>query len=426
MTSPTSSQIQSIADAKWLGWPETQTVFEALSGEGAVTRAVGGAVRDTLMGVPVGDVDLATTAPPQSVIELAGSAGLKAVPTGIEHGTVTIIAGKRSFEVTTLRCDVETHGRRATVAFTEDWQEDARRRDFTINALYANSDGTLYDPLGGLADLEVRRVRFIGEAAARIREDYLRILRFFRFNAEFGSPPYCPEGLHACVQERGGLDQLSGERVRAEMMLVLKAPGAVDALDAMFGHGLLSPILGGVALPLRFQRLIAAEDELAVGADAVRRLFALAVLVREDVERLGRKLRLSNAETKRLGELLIIRTLDCPVNEQQAKAAIYGLGAAIFRNVNLLGLAQSFGPEDRENWLAAFDLSNNWLVPVFPLSGSDLADLGVPKGPRVGKLLAVIEHEWIEREFDDDRTALIERAGAIIAALNEADGKSPA
>jgi poly(A) polymerase len=199
----------SLKDAEWLKRPETKRVFAALSADGVETRAVGGAVRNTLLGLPVTEIDLATTALPEQVMALARKAGLKAIPTGIEHGTVTVVVDGAPFEVTTLRRDVETYGRHATVAFTEDWEEDARRRDFTLNALYAGSDGTVFDPLGGYADLVAGRVRFIGEAEARIKEDYLRILRFFRFNAYYGKGPLDPEGLQASVRLRAGLDQLS-------------------------------------------------------------------------------------------------------------------------------------------------------------------------------------------------------------------------
>ena len=194
----------SLKDAAWLQQPETKRVFAALADPGIETRAVGGAVRNTLLGLPVNEIDLATTALPEKVITLARAADLKAVPTGIEHGTVTVVANGVPFEVTTLRRDVETFGRHAVVAFTEDWQEDARRRDFTLNALYAGSDGELFDPLGGYADLVAGRVRFIGDAEARIKEDYLRILRFFRFNAYYGKGPLDAEGLAACVRLRAG------------------------------------------------------------------------------------------------------------------------------------------------------------------------------------------------------------------------------
>jgi poly(A) polymerase len=223
----------SLKEAEWLQWPETAKVFAALNAEGVETRAVGGAVRDALLGLPVTEIDLATTAVPQKVMTLAREAGLKAIPTGIEHGTVTVIVDEMPFEVTTLRRDVETFGRHAKVAFTEDWEEDARRRDFTLNALYADREGIVFDPLGFYADLMEGRVRFIGDAEARIKEDYLRILRFFRFNAYYGRGPLDADGLAASVKLREGLAQLSAERVAAEMRRLLVAPRAMRGLEAL-------------------------------------------------------------------------------------------------------------------------------------------------------------------------------------------------
>ena len=286
----------SLKDADWLKRPQTVRVFSALSKDGVTTRAVGGAVRNTLLGLPVTEIDLATTALPERVMALAKAAGLKAVPTGIEHGTVTVIVDGMPFEVTTLRRDVETYGRHATVAFTEDWEEDAKRRDFTLNALYADRDGTVFDPLGGYGDLVAGRVRFIGEAEDRIKEDYLRILRFFRFNAYYGKGPLDPEGLAACVKLRAGLDQLSAERVAGELRRILVAPQAVRAIEALFDYGLLTDLLASAPRMIRFTRLVAAEEALGLAPDPALRLAALAVFVAEDAERLAERLRLSNAE----------------------------------------------------------------------------------------------------------------------------------
>jgi len=222
-------ELPSLKDAAWLEREETQAVFDALQAHGIETRAVGGAVRNTLLGLTVTEVDLATTAVPEEVMALAAKAGLKAVPTGIDHGTVTLVASGVPFEVTTLRRDVETFGRHARIAYTKDWEEDARRRDFTLNALYADRDGRVFDPLGGYADLRAGQVRFIGDAEERIKEDYLRILRFFRFHAYYGKGPLDPAGLAAAVRLRGGLDQLSAERVAAELRRILIAPQAAGA-----------------------------------------------------------------------------------------------------------------------------------------------------------------------------------------------------
>ena len=226
-------ELPSLKDAAWLEREETQAVFDALQAHGIETRAVGGAVRNTLLGLTVTEVDLATTAVPEEVMALAVKAGLKAVPTGIDHGTVTLVASGVPFEVTTLRRDVETFGRHARIAYTKDWEEDARRRDFTLNALYADRDGRVFDPLGGYADLRAGQVRFIGDAEERIKEDYLRILRFFRFHAYYGKGPLDPAGLAAAVRLRGGLDQLSAERVRAELRRILIAPQAAGAIKAL-------------------------------------------------------------------------------------------------------------------------------------------------------------------------------------------------
>ena len=257
---------------------------------------------------------------------LARQAGLKAVPTGIEHGTVTVVADGVPFEVTTLRRDVETFGRHATIAFTEDWEEDARRRDFTLNALYAGSDGAVFDPLSGYADVVAGRVRFIGDAEARIKEDYLRILRFFRFNAYYGKGPLDADGLAACVRLRGGLDQLSAERVAGELRKLLVAPQAMRAVEALFDYGLLTQLLGSVPRLMRFGRLAAAEEALGLrarcGAPACR-----ACRVRpEDAERLAARLRLSNAEQA----VLALGAEDhAPAelpDQAAAKRALYRLG----------------------------------------------------------------------------------------------------
>ena len=250
----------SLAGAEWLKRPGTLAVLAALNGDGVETRAVGGAVRNALLGLPVTEIDLATTAEPDRVIALAERAGLKTVPTGIDHGTVTVIVEGKPFEVTTLRRDVETFGRHAKVAYTTSWEEDAKRRDFTLNALYADRDGNVFDPIGGYGDLQAGRVRFIGEAEARIKEDYLRILRFFRFHAYYGKGAMDEEGLQAAVRLRAGLEQLSAERVAGEMRRILVAPGAIGAVEALFDHGLLTTVLGGVPRLVRFERLVAIEE----------------------------------------------------------------------------------------------------------------------------------------------------------------------
>lgn len=401
----------SLKDAEWLKRPESRHVFAALSGNGVETRAVGGAVRNTLLGEPVKEIDLATTARPEQVIALAKKAGLKPVPTGIEHGTVTVIADGVPFEVTTLRSDVETFGRHATVAFTKDWEEDARRRDFTLNALYADSDGTVFDPLDGYADLLEGRVRFIGDAEARIKEDYLRILRFFRFNAYYGKGPFDEAGLKAAVKLHAGLERLSAERVSAEMRSLLVAPQAMRAVAALLDYGQLVGLLGGVPRLARFERLVAIEEALGVEPEAMPRLAALGVFVQEDASRLAARLRLSNAERAVL-ELGAAEPSELP-DGNAAKRALYRLGSSDFARHVLLAWADSgAGPEDKA-WRAALALPERWKAPAFPLRGADIMALGGLRGPEVGEMLRRLEAEWIAGGFSASREDLLARAAAL-------------
>ena len=390
-------------------------MFDALSGEGIETRAVGGAVRNALLGLPVTEIDLATTAPPERVMALAEKAGLKAVPTGIDHGTVTIIADGVSFEVTTLRRDLETFGRHAKIAFTTSWEEDARRRDFTLNALYADRDGKLFDPLGGFADLASGRVRFIGEAEARIKEDYLRILRFFRFNAYYGKGELDPAGLKASVSLRGGLEQLSAERVGGELRRILDAPGAGRAVEALYDYGLLTGLLGGVPRLDRFERLIAIEATIGLTPNVAQRLAALAVFVAEDVARLGERLRLSNAEQAVLA-LGAGEGRDAALPEEAAaKAILYRLGSSTYQSYLLLAWAESGAPSDDRLWRLALTLPERWQAPCFPLRGYDIMALGELKGPEIGEALRRLEQEWIEGDFGFDRDQLLAKARTLIS-----------
>lgn len=418
------SALPTLAGAEWLTRSETQRVFAALNREGEEARAVGGAVRNALMGLPVTDVDLATTATPEVVIRLAENAGLRTVPTGFEHGTVTIIVDHHPFEVTTLRKDVETFGRHAAVAFTRDWKEDAQRRDFTINALYAAADGTVHDPLGGYADLVARRIRFIGEPVERIREDYLRILRFFRFNAEYGAGPLDQEGLRACEREHGGLDGLSAERVRVELLRLLSAAGAVRALEAMYDTGILVNVLGLVPRLAPLWRLTRIEAGLGLAADPLIRLAVLAVAVEEDAERLWRRLRLSNAEHKELAVMAAQNPCLSPSGGVKlAKVALYRLGSRLFRARLLYRWSCSGAEPDDVGWRALFELSGNWTPPRFPLKGADLIAMGLPAGPAVGEILRELENRWIEAGFTGDRECLLASAREAVAAFRGSQGR---
>jgi len=418
--------LPSLSEADWLGGPRTVQVFAALSGDAGETRAVGGAVRDALLGRPVTDVDFATTILPEKVMARARAAGLKAVPTGLEHGTVTLVADGTPFEVTTLRRDVETFGRHATVTFTKDWAEDAKRRDLTLNALYAGPDGTLFDPLGGYPDLLAGKVRFIGDADARIKEDYLRILRFFRFNASYGKGAFDPDGLSACVRQRAGLRQLSAERIASELKRLLVAPRAIEAVWVMFDHGLICDILGSVPRLVRFARIIdietALETPLSRDRGAIVRLAALSVFVAEDAKRLGARFRLSNAEQAilALGGAPFCEGLP---DEQAARRLLYQLGPERYAARVLLAWAEGRPPARSPDWQGAAALPAHWRAPSFPLRGPDIMALGDFSGPAIGAMLRKVEQHWIEGDFAEDRDGLLALAKAFAASSKEGRGR---
>jgi poly(A) polymerase len=393
------SGLPSLADAEWLTRPQARAVFAALTAGGAEARAVGGAVRNALMGVPVKDVDIATTALPDEVIQLAKRAGLHPVPTGIEHGTVTVVAGKMPFEVTTLRRDIETFGRHAKVTFATDWREDAMRRDFTMNALYCDADGTVHDPLGGYDDLQTKRVRFIGDARQRIREDYLRILRFFRFGAQYSDAPDA-DGVAAATAERAGLSQLSGERIRAELLLLLAAPGAVAALRSMRDSGIIEPLLGVEGNVELVERLAAIEQALGRPPEPLLRLAALASGTRED---LRERLRLSTAEGDRLANAGRRQdAFDPRTAEAAAKTSIYRQGAQTFVDGALIDWARSSdSPRDNAR-ITRVTLPERWTAPQLPVRGADIVALGVDAGPAVGRVVADFEEWWIAAGFPGD------------------------
>jgi len=390
----------SLADADWLNRPQTRAVFEALARGGVEARAVGGAVRNTLMGLPVRDIDIASPAMPEEVTRLATAAGLKAVSTGLQHGTVTVIADHVPFEVTTLRRDVETDGRRARVAFTDDWLEDAKRRDFTMNALYCGPDGKVFDPLHGYGDLIARRVRFIGDAHERIREDYLRILRFFRFTADYGMGEPDAAGTAACVAEMRGIARLSGERIRAEMLRLLATPAAVATIDVMVRVGLMSAIIDRDGDTRALGRLAAIEAALDRAPDAVLRLAAFAVAKPGDALDLKDRLRLSNDEFERLARAgLPDRAFDPATSEHEARGFIYRHGAVAYTDGALLDWARSGeavgDPGRRKRSL----LAATWKAPLCPVRGADIMALGVPAGPRLGHILSAFEEWWIGQDF---------------------------
>ncbi|HET7680320.1 MAG TPA: CCA tRNA nucleotidyltransferase [Xanthobacteraceae bacterium] len=412
---------RSLRGAAWLTQGPLPRLLDVLSGDGEEARVAGGAIRNAVMNLPPGDIDIATTATPEEVIRRVTRAGFKAVPTGIEHGTITVVADGVPFEVTTLRVDVETFGRKATVRFGRDWRADAERRDFTMNALTATADGTIHDYVGGLADLEARRVRFIGDPAMRIAEDYLRILRFFRFHAAYGEGEPDRAGMAACIAGRGGLEQLSRERVRMELVKLLVAKGVVPALTAMADAGLLGSVLGGVPLVASVARMAEIEAALGLAADPIRRLAALNVLIIEDAERLWQRLRLSNAEH----ELLACmgdgwRRVLPEAGEQAARAWLYRLGPEHYRNRVLLAWARAAAQPDDDAWGRLAALPQRWTAPVFPLKAADFMQRGVEKGPALGAVLRAAEEAWIAADFSADS----ETIGQI--ATNAVEGAAKA
>jgi poly(A) polymerase len=411
---------RSVAGAAWPNAGALSRLLEVLDRDGEEARVVGGAVRNALLKMPVHEVDVATTALPDEVVKRVTAAGFKAVPTGMEHGTVTVVIDKHLLEVTTLRRDVETNGRHAKVAFGRDWKTDAERRDFTINALSASRDGTVYDYVGGLADLVVRRVRFIGDPRLRIQEDYLRILRFFRFHAAYseGGHPDA-QGLAACIAGREGLDQLSRERLRMEVMKLVVAPHAVPTLIAMADSGLLLRVLGGVSYLASFENMAKVEAVIGLAPDAVQRLGALGVLVAEDAERLAQKLRLHNIEQERLVSMAEgWRRISPERGELAAQALIYRLGAQAFTDHALLGWARSQASANDNNWHAMATTPQRWTAPVFPLKAADFIKRGIEKGPSLGAALRAAETAWIAAGFPDDQAAL-EKIADAAAKLSE-------
>lgn len=408
----------SLASAGWLSSPGLRRVMSALAEGGFEARVVGGAVRNALLGTPVKDVDLATTAPPDDVIRLATAAGLGAVPTGAAHGTVTVVADHVPFEVTTLRRDVETFGRHARVAFSTDWREDAARRDFTINALYCDAAGVVHDPLGGYADILARRVRFIGDAHARIREDYLRILRFFRLTAEYAPGPPDTEGLAACVALASGLAELSAERIRGEVLRLLKAPRAVEIVGIMAGAGLVAPLIGSEGNVMLLSRLAAIEQALGRIPDPLLRLGALAGPgARVPLDTLTARLRLSNAEQERLHQLALPSSaLDPESEERKARAFIYRFGADAFRDGVLLAWARSGAAPQDGRWRDRLMLPDRWTAPSLPVRGADLLARGLAEGPAVGRVLRAFEDWWVAEDFPRDELRLAHALSDFVKA----------
>ena len=406
--------------ADWLSDRNLQHLLAALSEGGEEARIAGGAIRNALLGAAVTDIDIATTTLPEETMRRAKAAGFKPVPTGIEHGTVTVVAGGRPFEVTTLRADIETFGRHARVAFGRDWEADAERRDFTMNALYAEADGTIVDLVGGLADIANRTLRFIGDPEARIREDFLRVLRFFRFFAWYGKGRPDAEGLKACARLKDGVKQLSAERAWSELKKLLSAPDPSRALLWMRQAGVLGTVLPegekwGIDA---IHALTKTEADMGWTPDPLSRLEAILPPDAARMQELARRLKLSNAEGDRLVKWALAEPLPASTTDAVLARRLYRGDAGAIEDRLRLAFAAARGraAEDDSALIEAsgyfrlLRFLEKWERPVFPLNGDDLRGLGLKQGKRVGELLAELESEWVESGFAFDRYALMVRA----------------
>ncbi|MBB3945602.1 poly(A) polymerase [Rhizobium skierniewicense] len=420
--------MSSIAGQEWFSKPNLQRILALLNADGGETRIVGGAVRNALMQMPVGDIDMATTLSPQDVTERAKDAGIKAVPTGVEHGTVTLVLDGEGFEVTTLRRDVETDGRHAQVAFGTDWTEDAERRDLTINALYADASGKVIDLIGGLPDIEKRNVRFIGDADRRITEDYLRILRFFRFFAYYGSGRPDADGLRASARAKDKISTLSAERVWSEMRKLLSATDPSRALLWMRQSGVSSQVLPetekwGIDA---IHGLVAAEQALGWAPDAMVRLAAIVPPEVERIASMTSRLRMSNADAKRLKQWAFAPTIDPAITDAAFDRLLYrqGVEGMILR----LQLALSSARADVSAGEAAMQKiarlsallarAQKFERPNFPLTGADVLAAGIAPGPKVGQILNELEEKWIDFNFSLDRSVLIGKLKAVVGTAS--------
>ncbi len=392
-----SATLPSLANASWLSELRLQAVLAVLNDAGGAARVAGGAVRNALLGVPVADVDIATTLTPHDVIARCTAAGFGVHPTGIEHGTVTIVNQYMPFEVTTLRNDVTTDGRRATVAFSDDWAEDAARRDFTMNAMYCDAHGNIFDFTNGYEDIRKHLVKFVGDPEKRIREDFLRILRFFRFHAHYGKDAPDAEGLAACTSLRAGIDGLSAERIRQELLKLLVAPRPAGTLKLMANAGILHHVLDFVPQWQVIDRL---------PEDAILRLAALT----RSGEGLQDRLRLSNEQNKRLLAVLDAPDVTPELTTGERRRVLYALGERTFIDAVAMSKARTGDAEDEVPWKILAATSKYWSVPTFPVTGSDLKSIGLEPGPVMGEVLSALEDWWIASDFKPTREELLVRA----------------
>jgi len=396
----------------WMTAPETLAVMTALGD----ARFVGGAVRNALLGVSVADIDIAVPMPPTESLARLKARGIKVVETGLEHGTVTAIAGTHAFEITSLRRDVKTDGRHATIAFTDDWAEDAARRDFTINAMYAAVNGEIFDYATGIEDLIAGKVRFMGDAKTRIAEDYLRVLRLFRFHAWYGKGDIDAEGLRAAAEAKDKLKTLSAERVQKELLRLLEAGNPAPVLRVMAATGILSELLpGALSLP-RLERLAEIDADSMFAHDAILRLAALLPDSDNDAAHAAADaLKLSNADRARLEQALSGEKIPAQLAARDARRLLYRIGVARFRDKVLLQWAGAPKGAGALQFRMLLEMADNWQRPRFPLTGRDVMQAGVPEGPDVGRVLAKVEDWWVGGDFAADEGACRDQLKAVIA-----------
>ena len=404
----------------WMQAAETRAVMAALEAAGGAdcARFVGGCVRNAVIGRPVADIDIATTLTPDRVTAALKAAGLKAVPTGVEFGTVTAVSGGKPFEITTLRRDVETDGRHAVVAYTDDWAQDAARRDFRLNALYADAEGRLFDPTGeGEADARAGRIVFVGDPETRIREDGLRILRFFRFLAWYGQGDPDADALAACERMKSSLISLSAERIAKELLRLLTADDPRPAMRLMAATGILSLVVPQAHGLARFEHLVEIESDLFQCDPLLR----LAALLPDDPAAglaTAERLRLSNAQRERLVAALGTEPrLVSWLSPREARRAVYQLGVNTFCDRLMLAWANSDRNAAAMQWRALLPMAQSWPRPTFPLTGQEVMAAGVPEGPMVGEVMREIEAWWIDQDFIDDKLSIVERLKSVAQGM---------
>jgi poly(A) polymerase len=400
----------SLADQPWLHAPEVRAVMAALGN----ARFVGGCVRNSLLGLGVDDIDIATPLTPDVVAKAVARQGMHAVATGLEHGTVTVVCNSKPFEVTTLRRDVSTDGRRATVAFTTDWQEDAGRRDFTINALYADAQGQVFDYHGGLEDLKVGVVRFIGDADARIAEDYLRVLRLFRIHAWYGRGEINAIALTACAAARHQLKTLSGERLQKEVLKLLLARAPHGVVRSMQASGVLGELIPGAIDTDALGRMCEIDSAHGLAADPVLRL-AVMLDGAATAHALAVRWRFSNNDRDRLADVFRLRdVVKAGLPGGASEALVYRHGNATVRDLARVGWVHAQPTLPADSWLALMRLAETWQRPRLPIDGADILKAGVTHGPAVGKTLSAVEEWWIDSGFPDSRARALEKLQEVL------------